>query len=203
MGFPLAPWHMWGGTRVLVTNAAMITNPADALPAPPVQLAKISYARPETWSFFFGARLIGGDTPTTGASVLTVGFDVIVGIGRSSYSTQQPAALGGFVTAFHQFVFSVPIGSPPGTQPSNAKYVTQILAPIVDDTAAAAARLPIQWLPGQDIQVSARILDYLVGAASSPVTRVQCSAYFAPRTHVRPEWMAEVPSFRGEEQTGS
>jgi len=198
MGFPLAPWHMWGGDRILTVN------PSTRLPGDPVQLARINYARPETWSFFLGARILGGDTPTTGATILTLGFDIMVGTGRSLFQSQAPAALGGFVTAFSSFTWSVPIGSVPGTQPSNAKYVTQITGPQLDDTAAApGVREPIQWLAAQDIQCSVRVLDYLVGAASTPGVRVQASAYFAPRSHVRPEWFGKSPEFRGEENKGS
>ena len=74
---PLTPWHLWGGAQVVDLNVGAAVSS--------IQLAKISYARPESWRFLFTARMLSA--PSTGSATehVILDFDVTVGIGR--YST--------------------------------------------------------------------------------------------------------------------
>jgi hypothetical protein len=59
---------------------------------------------------------------------------------------------------------------------------------------------PIEWLPAQDIQCYARASLGPVGTAD-----IEVSAWFAPRSHVRPDWFRETDEsrFRGGEVDGT
>jgi hypothetical protein len=163
------------------------------------QLAKISYRRPETWSFFFGAKILSL-SGTAGPVTLEVAFEIIPGLGRTMFDTTPPGgavASSGRGFAFFLFSLSIPFVPVPGS----SKYTTVGRGPAQDDTLPLE-RPFIDWIPAQDIQC-------LAGARSTPSVNIQTSievtALFAPRSHVRPDWFREMPpeKFRGAETDGT
>jgi len=195
MDMPFDPWHLWG------TTATVVSNQRGAISQ---QLARVNYARPESWSFFFGARILTLDNTTALNPVsIAVQWDVMLGVGRSSFSTPNllgPSALATPRT-YQPFAFfawrAIPENTLVGDILNNPRYTTQTRTQPLDDADATSFQT-IDSFCAQDIQVSA------VVTQSSNIV-VQCTleltAYLAPRVHVRPEWFEE--KFRGSENQGS
>ena len=188
----LAPWHMWGTSQRLVLDGGDIQSR---------QLVKIAYKRPETWSMFFGAKVIAaansGGAPTLN---LEVDFEVIIGVGRTMFDTNGglPLATAGN-NVFRYFNFILPL--PYNFSTFGIKYATSASGPPVDD-ALPLVRQTIDWFPAQDIQVRA-------GARATPSAQstaiIEVTAWCAPRSHVRPDWFADdrAAQFLGGERGGT
>lgn len=189
--FGMPPWHMWGGTTQLNVTSTPSLGAVTSR-----QICRISYKRPETWSFFFGARVLSA----TGASPLRifVVFDLIIGIGRTMFDTTATGGAIGNVPAFARFVFDTTIPIVPVL--NQPKYTTTGRGPVHDDSTPLVLAPPIEWIAAQDIQCSARAI---LGAVGNAV--VETTAWFAPRTHVRPDWFLEKPAdqFKGGEHGGT
>jgi hypothetical protein len=196
---PIAPWHMWGSSAVLEVVSGAV-GPANATVAP-AQLARLDYKRPETWRFLLWGRLTGGTTPVGFVTQVHALFDVFVGVGRSVLDTQK-AVLGVPVNfnAFSILTWQVPVGTIPGQQNFNVKYVTQVPAPQTDDSAPAAGPL-IDHLVAESISCRVRF----VMSGGDPGARVQAEvgSFFAPNVHVRPDWFSEKTQFLGSETGGT
>lgn len=175
----MAPWHMWGTCETFsLTNAS-----PGLLLQQKIQLAQVHYGRPETWRFFFAARLLGGVT-TTPASVFC-NFNLTMGLGRSTVE----------VPAFEQFVFSPGIGPITAAQ----KYSSSVNGPNRDDRAVAPfPQNEISTLVAQDLQIQGEVL-YQSGLVGN-VVQLELHAYFAPESHIRPEWFTR--HFPGGEDQG-
>jgi hypothetical protein len=193
----LTPWQLWGDSKTLEavqdTGLAVVTSST--------QVAKVTYKRPETWSFWLGARLVGGDTPVANSAVL-VRFSIILGAGRSSFATEQPSPLVSFNTWFQDFRFVIPAGVAPGLQNDNIKYVTSVICPPTNDSIATTVR-EVDHLVAEDIQCRATL--YLQSIAVNNRIIAEATAYFAPWSHVRPDWFQEDPArqFIGSETGGT
>lgn len=191
---------MWGVTQQLEARSGA-TGPANLTVASNA-LSKVSYKRPETWSFLFTGRIVAGTLPTIGVTTAFVLFDLYFGVGRSMLTTRKDQL--GVPVNFNSFAmmrWDVPVGTFPGQQNYNIKYCTQVLGPPLDDTALAT-RDVIDHIVAQDITASCR----LVMTAGDPgsTVQVEVGAYFAPRTHVRPDWFADVETpFLGQETGGT
>jgi hypothetical protein len=166
----LSPWHMWGnsvGLRVNHTLALQVD--------PTLQVARIAYGRPETWNFLLVARILSADILTE-AGRLEVNWKLTAGLGRSQTTFQS----------WERYLFIWTPGNIPINVP---KYSTQVLAPQRDD-AVVAANVITEFV-AQDIQLqaTARYTD-----ATTPIQSLELGldAYFAPKSHIRPEW------YRGE-----
>lgn len=184
---PLAPWHMWGTTKRI--NAGNAVNTSG-------QLSKINYHRPESWSFFFGARVVSAEAAAPGTIEVLVSFDLIIGVGRSSFSTVPPNSEVGIATGFAPFRFGIAV---PFLAPgfNYSKFRTKGLSSEIDDISPTShPRSEIDVIVAQDIQCFARARTFPTGTAV-----VEVSSYFAPRTHVRPDWFQEV--FSGAETGGT
>jgi len=189
----LTPWHLWGGT-VQMEQAAI----AAAQPVVSSQLAKIHYGRPETWAFFFGAKIIDG-TPPTGAGdlLVKVDVDVMIGVGRTFFDTQQPiTSIVGTPAevSLVQFFWRIP----PSTVPTlgRAKWTQVGRTPLLNDDVATSAE-KVEYITAQDIQVQAKLS--VLGAALGSA-KVAVTALFAPLSHVRPDWFKK--QFDGQELGG-
>lgn len=182
---PLAPWHMWGTTKQLSLNNAVNVSG---------QLSKINYKRPDTWSFFFGARLLDVQSSEPVVQVFVV-FDVIIGVGRSSFSTVPPNGEVAIASGFAPFRFAVPTPFTPSF--SHSKFRTTGRGVNLDDLTDPSPPF-IEWLPAQDIQCFARGRVFPSGTA-----RVEVTSYFAPRSHIRPDWLSEGDQFNGGETGGT
>lgn len=224
----MAPWHLWGNTleiRTVVQEAAL------GVPIQPStgQLVKISYKRPESWQWILSTRLISGPPGSIaapdGSVSLTVLYDLITGIGRSTIIMQKEvgviSAVGSRSKSFEQHNFFWDAGS--GGFPAGAKiWTTQVLAPprtfqtfapaqntSGNAVAPGESASVIDRIVAQDIQLSCRVsVTAQTGdtAIGQPVV-LEVSAQFAPMAHVRPDWYqsARTPTearFPGAETGG-
>lgn len=209
----LTPWHMWGNSIAL--------QPFELLEVPEGttssieqsgQLIKVAYKRPESWHWLFHARFISavdGGSLGPGLETLFVNleFDIIIGHGRSQVELR----------AFERFrwKWKVVAGTTPPFPPSmwstsastpNLNFVQ----PNVEIPVEPEVVRPIDQLVGEDIQCRCRA--FMTATGPFPVflpiapTQLEVSAFFAPKVHVRPDWMqVEVPpeaQFPGEEIRG-
>lgn len=187
----MPPWHMWGSTeRLTIAGNGEIQSR---------QLAKINYKRPETWSMFFAAKVISAAVAAPSLT-LEVNFEIILGVGRTSFDTS-----GGFrlaTTGDRAFVymrFDLPMPYVPST--FGLKYTNVAHGPPLDDSAPTV-RPTLEWFPASDIQCQA-------GARATPSANanaiIEVTSYFAPRTHMRPDWFQDLPrdQFGGGEIKGT
>lgn len=171
----IEPWHLWGSEQSGRIDLTGVSINSDTQ-----QLAKARYLRPDTWTFFFVLDLQTVENPGASCEV-TARFDVTLGVGRTS-STIKDFAILEIQRAF----------------PLTASLPAQIFAGVsggVLDNNGTITRTPSGVLdfPAQDIQCQARITG--AGTAGSVITYT-AAAYFAPRSHVRPEWFNQ--HFQGE-----
>lgn len=212
---PNPPWFMWGTSRRLTIDST--GRDPDVAASVSVQLARVAYKRPETWSFWFGARLIGSQ-PYVGPAFVSVLFDIAIGVGRSNFVTGPEPVPNVFPlpspfdkVPFCKFVFSVPATQTGSEQPF--KWTTQVPTPRLDDRSPEGDNSfqVIDRIPAQDIQCNATLLVLPITVPSAQLYEVEAHAYFAPRTHIRPDWLYPgSPSqghpnvkFRGGETGGS
>ena len=181
-GFP--PWHMWGTKKTVeITQDASLQVARQS-----EQLVRINYKRPETWRWLFAAKLISKTAP--GDITLFVNWNLTFGVGRSS--TQFPA--------FEQYLFStaaIPINA-------NDTIFSSTVSGRLRLQGVPAASQPatnvIETIAAQDIQLQTDFV--FASATAGEQCVVEVSAYFAPNTHIRPDWMLKSGSFLGEELGG-
>jgi hypothetical protein len=199
------PWHLWG------TEASInIPNVSDGtIFQQSQQLARVSYARPETWSFLFVAQLLKVPTPSAGNIVVIVEYELNVGVGRAVGTI--PASDNGQNVGFCRFVW---VFAAAPVYPTQVKWTTKVRTPVLDEGAAVPQQESIDGIPAQDIQCNCKAT---VAAAAAPIgdtdTQLIVKAFFAPKTHVRPEWLGTaagtrtpgsgIPRFNGGEDKGS
>lgn len=210
---PQPPWHLWGGSETLTFRTAA---PGPGVPPPLIasnQLAKISYRRPENWTFFFGARVIDSPINTDPINFYYIGvrYDLVLGVGRSSFDTANPPIVFTaeplpYGEGFAQFIFPAEPGARASQQP---KWTTVVRAPFnidnswdIDPNGADQTyqRPLIDSFPAQDIQCRATAYNVQNIPVSSTIT-VEVSAFFSPRVHARPDWF--VKKFAGAETGGT
>ncbi len=183
-GGRLAPWHLWGGTKTLVCPYTGIFSTTVVTE----QTNKISYGRPETWNFLFFAKVIEQTlavVPSTVSASLDLYFHLTVGIGRSSTTIEN----------FEHYEF----GAAPGSSlVGQIRYSTMVIAPA--RTASSTDRNEITEIVAQDIQMNVNGV-YDFGETHGDSAKVEVATYFAPMTHIRPEWF--LRQFSGGEENGS
>lgn len=187
MSSNLDPWHMWGNTQVFEVPQTTTDIPSIV----GGQLIKVAYGRPETWSFFFAARLVETLNVSDDGNCV-VDFIVTQGIGRSHLT----------ITPFESFLFAWTWTSGTPFPAGKTKYSTSAVAPDRDDSAVTSIPNPISELVAQDIQVQVQLhhggADYY-----NNILKVEVSAFVAPKAHIRPEWFERTGIFRGNEDNGS
>jgi hypothetical protein len=184
----LKPWHLWGSTESFDVISPGI---GQVRVAATQQLARVRYARPESFRFLFAATINSGQgvggAPVAPGGNHTVGFDVTSGIGRARVTLKN----------FAQFNFAWPGAF--AIEIGQQKWASKVLMPQLDDQAAVP--IPIidtDTLIAQDIQVETHAT--LNTVAANDVVQIAVSCSFAPNAHVRPEWY--MRQFNGEEHKG-
>lgn len=167
----MTPWHMWGQSKELIaTSGGVVTTPSTT-----GQITKVSYKRPDSFSFLLAAILVGGQGPG-GAPVspgsIAVSFAVTIGVGLSQI-TLDPFCIP-LVFQWNPFKTNI------------QKWFSTSLSPVLDDSAATPQRLTTDVLVAENIQVSATAI--LQTPTNGDQVIVQVHSYFAPRTHIRPDW---------------
>jgi hypothetical protein len=174
---------MWGNTQPIVFT----TGSFGAAPDSVNQLVKISYKRPDTWHWFFVAKLIAGPTPLSPQIAgIRVAFDLTIGVGRAVAQVQT----------FEEFVWiwGDPGGGVSPLPPLNqAKYSSSVWGPQRQTQNLPSPGFPalptnpnaIEEIVAQDLQLQVRLLS----ESNFPNTiQLEVSAFFAPKTHMRPDW---------------
>jgi hypothetical protein len=193
---PLAPWHLWGTSVPINTKVGGLgfVNTGTG------QLARVNYARPETWRFLFGFQFLTLP-PNDGTNHLTVvvDFDLIIGVGRSSIQ----------LLSFAQFFRSdTPSNlAAQGTLWTTATWGSPVTVDRTAGTPVSTAPL-VDTFVAQDIQCAARVRAAGgVTALAGKALGVQAHAYFSPNVHIRPEWFTDDTGdgtrFRGGENGGT
>jgi hypothetical protein len=150
---------------------------------------------------------MGGTVGAVSATTVHALFDVAVGVGRTSFDTQK-AILGVPVNfnAFAQLIWRVPVGTVPGAQNFNIKWLQRVPGPTYDDTAGAQ-------LPTRDTDlivaehISCRVRVVMSGGDPGVSVQAEVGAFFAPNVHIRPDWFSDdeenAPQFPGAEVKGT
>ncbi len=201
-GKGIPPWHLWGGRQIIETTVEVVGAVRQGNVG---QLAKVSYARPETWHWLFSAQLLQGPDNTPGFFTrIFVHWDLTVGIGRS---TVDMASLTNFQVIRGFDDYQIQWGPAVPTFPVGLQiWTTQTKAPnrIYNSDAFVVSDEPIQQIVGSDLNLNVRvvaltIVDNLL-AAGQPV-KVEVAALFSPKTHIRPEW--HLHQMSGGEERGA
>ena len=199
MSSPIAPWHMWGSSvQHASTLQAVSPSPFDPQ-GETRQIARVSYKRPDSWTFLFGLVLTRAPDLVAATNVtIRVDFDITVGVGRASMTLANGAVDGrGFGRL--EILYTTPVTQ----RRPFATWTTVVRTPPVEGPQGAPLRQVIDRFPAEDIQCSARIF----GTSGAPLLgtafEVEVHAYFAPSTHVRPDWYGESAPFRGNETGGT
>lgn len=209
----LTPWHMWGNQQTIVVPAFGNEEPIIVTPG---QLARVAYRRPETWHWAFVARIASVSAnyepdPANRFEELIIDFDLVIGHGRASSS------LLGF-DRFRWVWFPITQGIPfshvmwamsAQTPPLDYLLSPAPPAPVTSIVPDPASRRVIPQIVSEDIQCNVRCSWSLAGfntPPGRPSLTLEVAAYFAPKTHFRPDWMQlDVPveaQFPGEELRG-
>jgi len=192
-GNPIAPWHMWGSSQSVQIPASAASGILGS-----TQLLRVNYKRPETWSFFFAARLSGAVVTAIPDDVtVEVAIDVIAGVGRSIFDTSGRLLAGW--PRFVSFFWDLP--APTNFSQIAPKWTTVGSRVLLNDTDATDTIRP-EWIVAEQLQASARVIVISPGG-TSPAFQADITGFVAPRTHVRPDWFAEQNMFRGNETGGT
>jgi hypothetical protein len=171
---------MWGNSQSLLIDVLPDTTASTVVNS---QLIRIAYARPETWHFLFGVSIDECSGTVGNPGVFQARFNLTIGIGRSQIT----------VPNFRLFLTQ--------TLPSSGQqwWSTTGLETLPQFTPDENE--VIHEIVGQDIQLN---VDAILAGEVAAGTRLRCtvSAFFSPKTHVRPEWF-KGGTFNGEENAGS
>ncbi len=190
------PWHLWGNLQRQVT---LVETSGAGRQGNRQQLCKIGYGRPDTWRFYFSAQLIRGPANTAGLFTrVFVEFDVAIGAGRGATQMSQRLLAGVTTFAFEQYVFQWGPATP--AFPAGAMiWTTTAQSPNVgflgDGPNVRDGRL-VSLVPAESIQVECRIVALTTApnvAAVGQEVEVEVSSYWAPNSHVRPDWFQDAP----------
>jgi hypothetical protein len=207
----LPPWHMWGNTQQVTVP---IETTGFARQGVTNQLVRIAYKRPESWHWLMSAKMISGPDNTPGFfSRILVHWELTVGLGRSAIQMQfelNSLTQTFAIPAFEDFEFRWgPVF--PAFPRSAHIWSTQARAPsrFFDAETPQPAGDPVQQIVAQDLQLQVQIVGLTVPANVAAVGQnvvVEVAAMFAPKTHIRPDWLQlDVPpeaQFSGEEVQG-
>jgi hypothetical protein len=191
----LPPWHLWGNTQTIISPPSGAFNVVNS--SNPNEMVRICYKRPETWHWVFQTRLVDMPTPPIPTSNFNISarYDVTIGIGRSVIIMRD--------FEVHTWGIRNPALPPIGDYMRSTTAVSK-RSYIDDDSAAPVLQVTeISQLVAQDIQVQCRV--EVSGSGVGATGTLEVSAMFAPKTHVRPDWLADGPpelQFAGEETAG-
>jgi len=191
-----APWLFWGSDQTMQIRVTSPGPPTFTIQSP--QIARIDFGRPETWSFFLGAKLDNLlPFPGPGAvSHVEVRFLVTIGLARTTRAIILGPLIFELDGAVGPFVNN-PIGQ--------FAWATRGKSPIhfPSDTANPDHFEEVDSFAAQSINCVASVKAFNVPTGvGSFVADLTVSALFSPRTHIRPEWFKDG-RFTGGEDYGT
>ena len=199
MSSPIAPWHLWG-SHVTHASTLQAVSPSPFDPQGQTrQVSKVNFKRPDSWSFMFGLFLTRAPDSVLAVNVvIQVDIELIVGVGRSMMQLRNGIGAGqGFARLELRYTTPIAQRQPFGT------WTTVARTPVVSGAAPNEISQDITSFPAEDINCSARIFGTSGVQLLGTAFEVEVHAYFAPRSHIRPEWYAEDSQFRGNETGGT
>lgn len=184
----LPPWHMWGAAAPIQLDIPDTSVAVGAgLVSASQQTTRVDYGRPDTWKFFFAARVLSLASGAVNAT-FDVAFDVIFGLGRTSITLPN----------FELYTFTNYPAAPGGGPPSQYIWSTEVIAPSRSVTDTNPSK--VTSIVAQQINVNARVTLRNIAAPSFVKLSIEAHSYFAPLVHIRPEW--EEGRFPGDETEG-
>ena len=183
----IVPWHMWGAQQTV-----SISSDGGLLSVAEQQIVRVSYGRPETWGFVLAAQIVEQRGQVTNGTIATVRYDLTLGVGRASVT----------IPDWHVFTWDYGGLNPAGqllwtNTVGNRIASTGVLGP--PEVTRYSTTSWINSIEAQDIQLKARV--GLDSAGENTFAAIAVHAYFAPLSHVRPEWF--VHRFPGNEERGT
>lgn len=166
---------MWGSTQLLNCTSTGATASLGAS----TQIAFVDYKRPETWNFLLA---VGVENVIAGPAVITrVEFALTTGVGRTQITIPR---FGLFQIAVADLVAG------------NQFAITSTELPA--ERAGRVSPNLVEHVVGQQLSLNARC--FFEGGATGPQVQLSVSGYFAPQTHIRPDWYSEQlgAQFAGE-----
>lgn len=175
----IAPWLMWGSAQ---SQTFSIDAGNTGLGNAGGQIARVDYARPETWSFFLAANVTDFQYFGGGVPRLTIFYDLTIGLGRSTIA----------IPAFETYFWDLP------AEVGVLRYSTEVTAPPRNN--ADTTQNLIREIATQTLNLGYRA-QMFVPAGQPATASIEVHGYFAPKNHIRPEWFKDG-KFTGGEDTG-
>lgn len=193
----ISPWHMWGTQETVECTtgiiAATASRPVDR------QLARVNYRRPESWAFLLTAEVVQAPVSPAADFVIQVNFNLMAGVGRATWNSKSPRVIDyntlGAEAAFHKVQWY----APGGLKDWRRQWCTSVMSPSPIETYPPGTDPPgtlTEFFVAETIQCEVSVAAFSTGADPQQQVKVQVGAYFAPLSHVRPDWFCE--NFTGE-----
>ena len=174
------PWHMWG-------NSDGINFPVPSgqtgIATSNGQLAHVDYKRPDTWQFFLSCAVTNFVYQGAAVPALDVYFNLTLGVGRGSTT----------ISGFEHYHWDLP------AEVGIVRYSTEVIGP-PRVTGSTDPNITSEF-PAQQINCTYRATLF-VPAGADATCAIQVAAYFAPKTHIRPEWFEQIAKYNGGEDRG-
>lgn len=174
-----APWMLWGQS----TAFPVLGGIPGAIPRNVAQLAQVRYGRPDSWRFLLRAKVVQVNG-SAGAANFILNWNLTLGLGRGVIT----------IPAFCTMTWTP------------AEFVTNGSDKYATSSEIISTRAPdgtgpflFNEFPAESIQLD---VDASFDAANTVAlgSNLEISAFFAPVTHIRPEW--QVHQFSGGEHKG-
>jgi hypothetical protein len=201
----LIPWKLWGDSASIPLSAQVGGAPE---PTQSAQLVNINYRRPETWAMFFFAEILNANPSVAlGTVVVNVDFEIIFGVGRTRFVTRPfPGRTVGSASQMGFQRFSWLRNAGDNIAQFSNKWSQSGLSPLLNENDPASTRERVEYITAQTIQCSAQASIAGLGGPPGPpqLITVSVGAFFAPLSHVRPDWFREEGTqFAGAEIGGT
>jgi hypothetical protein len=193
------PWHMWGNTQRVTVQRLATGVDLDVVSSFEGQMLKVSYGRPDSWHWVLAAKLISSG-PALG--IYDIGPPQINAFGRVDVRWHVTIGLARSVLpikSFETHTFLWDSGGSAAQAPNGLLlWSTQTNGNRLSDVQTGRTPLAIdekvtcQEIVAQEIQVQAEVDFTSLGGQAFPPPQsavLELTAFFAPKTHVRPDWM--------------